>query len=104
MTGQYCAPMLFVSTMAFERDVLHGNIMYLLFAFSEDTVCIRELGELPVLSSSKYQDGLTIPLQSFPPFAEASDTTWKSIPPSHLPEMMSLPQGLLAFRKILGSL
>ena len=49
----------------------------LLFSSSEDTLCIKE--------------GLTIPLQSLPPFAEAFETIWKSIPPSLLAGITSSP-------------
>lgn len=48
----------------------------LLFAYFEDTLCIRKLGELPLLSNSEYSEGLTIPLQSHSPFTETFDTTW----------------------------
>lgn len=48
----------------------------LLFAFSEDTLCIKEQGELLILSNSKYPEGLIIPLLSLSPFIETFGTIW----------------------------
>ena len=59
------------NTLCSQNFLLHRG----LFAFSEDTLSIKELEELPVLLKLGYPEGLTIPLQSLPSFAEAFDTT-----------------------------
>ena len=90
------------------KSRLHAII---LFAFSEDILCIKEQGDSPILSNSKYPEGLIIPLLSLTLFVEIIwnhlISNWhhlKSIPLSYLDGTMSSSQSILQLLKIPVSL